>query len=142
MAEDENIINIVSRLEKKIEATGKGSLPPGGGDGIYGGMEQRVIRLEEDVKAIRSDLQIVKDRVGHLPTASQVAGGLLGFMVVMAAIVLATGSYMSGTMSTALTAIQTVLAAKPSPSAPAQPSIIVVPLSPATLTPQPQQKSP
>jgi hypothetical protein len=60
----------------------------------------------------------------------------------MAAIVLATGSYMSGTMSTALTAIQAVLAAKPSPSAPAQPSIIVVPLSPATLTPQPQQKSP
>lgn len=107
-------------------------LPAGVGGGTYDPMEARVARLEEDVKAIRSDLAVVKERVGHLPTAPMLVWGGLVFIITLVggvtATVLGTGSYMSGTMSTALAAIQTVLAARPEPAPPPQsPTIIIMP---------------
>lgn len=110
-------------------------------------MEARVIRLEESVKSIQADMQVVKidlqsvkERIGHLPTAPQIMWGGLVFLVGLAAVVLGTGSYMSGTMSTALSAIQTVIAAKPALPSPAPaPTIIVLP---AQIAPAPPPSKP
>lgn len=56
-------------------------------------------------------------------------GVALASVIGMAGVVFAVGSHMASTMSTALSAIQTVISAQPAPaSSPQQPTIIVVPM--------------
>jgi hypothetical protein len=76
-------------------------------------VEAKLDRIDESVSAVKF----------------WVVGTAFASFLGMGALVYSFGSYMSGTMSTALAAIQTVLAARPTetPSSPQQPTIIVVP---------------
>lgn len=117
-------------------------MPAQGGGGTYDGMEPRVAALEKAVERIEpkldrlsaevagltSDIGSLKAQVAHLPTATNLVWGSAVFLIAMAAMVYGVGSYMSGTMSTALSAVQAVLAARPPEApAPAPPTVIVIP---------------
>lgn len=63
-------------------------LPPGDGGSTYGGMEQRVARLEDDMKelkadmkAVRSDLSEIKGKLSQMPGTLQWAGMILAILV-------------------------------------------------------------
>jgi hypothetical protein len=120
-------------------------LSTGGGSGTYDGMDRVWAKLEEHDRRfgqIEGKLDRVETDVSQLKfwVVGTAAASFLG----MAALVYSVGSFMGGTMSTALSAIQTVLAARPAepPATPQQPSIIVVPFPGATAPPPIQSPAP
>jgi len=113
---------------KKVEAR----LPAGDGGATSDGMGPIWAKLEEHdqaLKRIESDLSGLKSSVSLLPSQMQLFWGAVVFVVTIAGLVYGVGSYMGSTMSTALSAIQTVIAERPpaAASAPSQPTVIVVP---------------
>lgn len=155
MSEDSSSLDIgfLRRQNVDLKQQVSALLSSKGGGGTSGGMDgDRIDRLEERVERVEGRLEKVGDRlqavetrlggvevhlgsleaaVRSLPTQRQLLIGVGVFSIALASMVYGVGSYMSGTMSTALAAIQTVLAAKPAPAAPEsrQPIVIVVPNS-------------
>jgi hypothetical protein len=105
------------------------ALQSGGPGGTSGGMDAVWKKLEEHDHAlsrIQADTSGLKTSVSHLPSRIDFYVGGIVFIVAIVGVMIALGSFMSGTMSTALSAIQTVIAERP-PVAASQPIVIAIP---------------
>lgn len=125
---------------------GGGDQPPtnppggqdGGADGTPPGMNPIWKKLDEHDKRfdrLEDALKRIADQVGQLHL--WIAGTAIATFLGMAGLMIALWSYTASVNSTALTAIQTALTARPSEApAPQPPTVIIVP------TPAPQVQAP
>lgn len=139
-----------SRLSRtsgeKVDPSSDAPLSTGGGDGTSGGMERVWEKLAEHDRRF-DRIETALDRVGgELSNAKfWFVGTTAGIVLAGLGLVYSARQDTTATISAALTAIQTALAARP-PEAPAasapQPTVIVVPLPQPSPTPPVSGKPP
>lgn len=104
--------------------SGAPSLRGSGGGGILGPMDNaRLDRMDNDLRDLRGEMREVRRDVSGLRL--WLVGTAVATIGALAALQIGLWTYSANVSSTALSAIQTVLAAKPSPPPP--PTVIVIP---------------
>lgn len=94
MADPINLASVRAAAEAAKSAYQAETLNSGGGGGTFDGMEERVERLEDDLKdargdlkAIRLDLAEIKGRIVSMPTTWQMLGFIIAVAVAMFTVV-------------------------------------------------------